>query len=47
MIGVEMKSDEGEKRRGYEISLEKAFEDVRGGLFYYAYLSKFNKKCFT
>ncbi len=31
----------------YEISYEKAFEDVSGGLFYYAYLSTFNKKHFT
>jgi hypothetical protein len=28
------KSDESEKRRGYEISLEKGFEDVSVGLFY-------------
>jgi hypothetical protein len=39
------KSDECEKRSGYEISCEKAFEDVYcGGLFYYAYLSMFNRK---
>jgi hypothetical protein len=38
------KSDECEKRSGYEISYEKAFEDVCGGLFYYAYLAMFNRK---
>jgi len=28
MMSVEMKSDEGEKRSVYEISLEKGFEDA-------------------
>jgi hypothetical protein len=34
MTGVEMKSNEGEKRSVYEISYEKAFEDVSGVLIY-------------
>jgi serine/threonine-protein kinase RIO1 len=43
MMSVEMKSNEGEKRSVYEISLEKAFKMLAEVCFIHAYLSTFNK----